>query len=56
MAVYKFTAMDRVLEFVAPLLVEGKHSLGLRTIYKEFPWEHTIDYFEVTVTEIKENE
>lgn len=56
MAVYKFTALDRVLEFVAPLLVEGKHSVGLRTIYREFPRETQIDYFEVTVTEVKEND
>lgn len=56
MAVYKFTALDRVLDFVAPLLVEGKYSVGLRTFYKEYPRETQIEYFEVTVTEVKENE
>lgn len=54
MAVYKFTSIDRTLEFVGPLLVEGKHSVGLKPFYKEYPCETQIEYFEVTVTEIKE--
>ena len=56
MTVYKFTSIDRVLEFIKPLLVEGRYSVSVRTFYKEYPREYSIDYFEVTVEEIKENE
>lgn len=54
MTVYKFTAIDRTLEFIKPLLIEGKHSVSVRTFYKEYPREYSIDHFEVTVEEIKE--
>lgn len=54
MTKYKFTSIDRTLEFIKPLLVEGKHSVSLRTFNKEYPRETQIDYFEVTVKEIKE--
>lgn len=53
--VYKFTSIDRVLEFMKPLLVEGKYSVIVRTFHKGFPREYMIDYFEVTVEEVKEN-
>lgn len=56
MTVYKFTSIDRVLEFIKPLLVEGRYSVSVRTFYKEYPREYSIDYFEVTVEEIKEND
>lgn len=51
MTVYKFTSIDRTLEFIKPLLVEGKHNVSLRTFYKEYPRETQIDYFEVHVYE-----
>ena len=53
MTVYKFTSIDRTLEFIKPLLVEGNFIVSVRTFYKEFPWETMIDYFEVTVEEIE---
>lgn len=53
MTVYKFTAIDRTLEFMKSLLVEGDYIVSARAIYKEFPWETMIDYFEVTVEEIE---
>lgn len=49
MTVYKFTSIDRVLEFIKPLLVEGRYSVSIKTVYEEYP-------FEVTVEEIKEND
>lgn len=55
MTVYKFTSIDRVLKFIEPLLVEGKYNVSAKTFYKEYPREYMIDYFEVTVKEIKEN-
>ena len=48
---YKFTSIDRTLEFIKPLLVEGNHSVHIRTFYKKYPREYDIDYFEVTVKE-----
>lgn len=56
MTTYKFTTIQRVLEFIEPLLLEGKHSVNIKTFYEEYPREYSIDYFEVTVKEIKENE
>ena len=53
MTVYKFTSIDRTLEFIKPLLVEGKYRVSVRTFYEEFPREYLIDYFEVTVEEIE---
>lgn len=53
MKVYKFTSIDRTLEFIKPLLVEGNYSVSIRTFYEEFPREYQIDYFEVTVKEIE---
>lgn len=53
MMVYKFTAIDRTLEFIKPLLVEGSYKVSVKTFYKKFPREYQIDYFEVTVEEIK---
>lgn len=55
MTVYKFTSIDRVLEFIEPLLVEGNYKVSIKTLYKEFPREYQIDYFEVTVEEIKQD-
>ena len=54
MTVYKFTSIDRVLEFIKPLLVEGNYKVSIKTLYKEFPREYQIDYFEVTVEESKQ--
>ena len=53
MTVYKFKSIDRTLEFIKPLLIEGKHSVSVRSFYKEYPWESSIDYFEVAVEEVK---
>ena len=52
MTVYKFTSIDRTLEFIKPLLVEGNYRVSVRAFYEEFP--KLIDYFEVTVEEIEE--
>ena len=54
MIVYKFTSIDRTLEFIKPLLVEGNYRVSVRTFYKEYPRQYEIDYFEVTVEEIEE--
>ena len=54
MTVYKFKSIDRTLEFIKPLLIEGKHSVRVKTFYEEYPREYSIDYFEVAVEEIKE--
>lgn len=56
MTVYKFTEIDRTLAFIRPLLIEGKHSVSLRTVYEEFPREYHIAYFEVIVKEIENKE
>ena len=53
MTVYKFTSIDRTLEFIKSLIVEGKYSVSARAFYKEYPREYQIDYYEVTVKEIK---
>ena len=53
MTVYKFRTIDRTLEFIRPLLLEGKHMVSVKTFYKEYPREYSIDYFEVTVEEIE---
>lgn len=53
MTVYKFTTIDRTLEFIRPLLLEGKHKVSVKTFYKKYPREYSIDYFEVTVEEIE---
>ena len=53
---YKFTVIDRTLDFVKSLILEGKHKVSIRTFYKEYPREYLIDYFEVTVEEIKEDD
>ncbi len=53
--VYKFTAIDRTLEFTRALIVEGKYSVQIQAVYEEFPREDVLAYFEVTVEEIKEN-
>lgn len=54
MKVYKFTSIDRTLEFVKPLLVEGTYSVSIRTFYKDYPREYQIDRYEVTVKDIDE--
>lgn len=53
MTVYKFTSIDRTLEFIKPLLVEGNYTVYVKTFYKEYPRETMIDYYEVTVKEIE---
>lgn len=52
MTVYKFTSIDRTLEFIRPLLIEGKYSVNVRTFYKDYPREYDIDHFEVAVKEL----
>lgn len=52
MTIY-FTSIDRTLEFIKPLLVEGNHSVSIRTYFKEFPREYQIDFYAVIVKEIK---
>ena len=53
MTVYKFTSIDRTLEFTKVLIDEGNYRVSIRTFYKEYPWETMIDYYEVTVEEIE---
>lgn len=53
MTVYKFTSIDRTLEFIKSLIVEGNYSVSVRTFYNEYPRETMIDYYEVTVEEIE---
>ena len=53
MTVYKFTTIDRTLEFMKSLIVEGNYIVSARAIYKEYPRETMIDYYEVTVEEIE---
>lgn len=53
MTVYKFTSLDRTLEFIKSLIVEGTYIVSARAFYKEYPREYQIDYFEVTVKEIE---
>ena len=53
MTEYKFTTIDRTLEFIKPLIVEGNHRVSVRAFYKEYPRETMIDYYEVTVKEIE---
>ena len=53
MTVYKFTTIDRTLEFMKSLIIEGNYRVSARAIYKEYPRETMIDYYEVTVEEIE---
>ena len=53
MTVYKFTTIDRTLEFMKSLIVEGNYRVSARAFFKKYPWETTIDYYEVTVEEIE---
>lgn len=53
MTVYKFTSIDRTLDFIKSLIVEGKWQVSVKTFYEEFPSEIVIDYYEVTVKEIE---
>ena len=53
MTVYKFTTIDRTLEFMKSLIIEGNHRVSARAFYKEYPRETMIDYYEVTVEEIE---
>ena len=53
MTVYKFTSIDRTLEFISPLIIEGNYIVSVRAFYKEYPRETIIDYYEVTVKEIE---
>lgn len=48
---YTFRGIDRVLEFSKALLVEGKHTVSIKTVFKEFPRNNDIDYFEIEVSE-----
>ena len=54
MTVYKFTTIDRTLEFIRPLVIEGNHIVSVRTFYQDFPRETLIDHYEVMVKEIDE--
>ena len=53
MTVYKFTSIDRTLEFIKSLIVEGNYIVSARAFYQEYPRETMIDYYEVTVEEIE---
>ena len=44
---YTFKSIDRVLEFSKALLVEGKHTVSIKTVFRDFPRENDIDHFEV---------
>ena len=53
MTVYKFKSLDRALEFIKSLIVEGNYRVSARAFYQEYPRETMIDYYEVTVEEIE---
>lgn len=54
MTVYKFTTIDRTLEFIKPLVLEGNYIVSVRTFYQDFPRETHIDHYEVMIREIDE--
>ena len=45
---YEFNSLYNVMDFVKPLLIEG-YSVAINTVYKEVPFENSIDKFEVNV-------
>ena len=45
---YKFTSIDRALEFVKPLLVEGDKKVEIKTIFEDTCIKR-IDYYLVIV-------
>ena len=49
---YEFTAIDRVLDFVKPLLIEGKKKVEVKTIFRNSIVK-SIDHYLVIV---KDNE
>ena len=51
---YKFESIQRTLDFVKSLVVEG-YPVVINTQFMSFPRENDIDYFEVTVGEKKNN-
>lgn len=47
---YKFTSIDRALEFTRPLLVEGDKKVEIKTIFKNSIIK-SIDYYLVIVSD-----
>lgn len=50
---YEFTSIDRTLDFIRPLLIEGKYKIEVSTIFNDSCIKQ-IDYFKVIVTKVKE--
>lgn len=46
---YTFHSMDNVKYFISPLMIEGNYEIRIRTEFKDFPVENSIDCFKVTV-------
>ena len=47
---YKFTSIDRTIEFIKPLLVEGDKQVEVKTIFEDTCVKR-IDYYLVIVSE-----
>lgn len=54
MTEYKFRNLLNALDFIKPLVIEGKYKITITTKYKEYPREYSIDYISVVVEQIKE--
>lgn len=46
---YIFHSMDNVKDFISPLMIEGNYEIRIRTEFKDFPRENSINCFKVTV-------
>lgn len=49
---YSFNSHQAVLDFIAPLIVEG-YPVAIQTMFREFPRENDIDHYEVSIGEKK---
>jgi hypothetical protein len=45
---YEFNSLMNVMDFIKPLIVEG-YSVAINTVYKDVPFEDSIDKFTVDV-------
>ena len=50
MTTYKFTSIDRTLEFIKPLLVEGRKKVEVKTIFEDTCVKR-IDHYLVIVSD-----
>ena len=47
---FEFTSIDRTLEFIKPLLVEGRKKVIVKTIFED-TWAEHIDHYLVIVSD-----